>query len=165
VGYELNHAGIISICPPDFRPNHADNMLEVALSKWGLWEIINEWLHDSAEFDESDVWVLSWDMYVDWDDVIAEFNDDDPEFDTHYDLGEILDWVRESVAGDSNWLGDPDPKKDIADPENVTRIALEITQELTRATYTRLGTDVLNPVLQPFKVWRCSLYGGRYRTG
>jgi hypothetical protein len=162
----LDHMAVVSVCPPDSRPNRADNWLVYDYSKWGVWEHINELLHaNEGEFDEDDIWVLSWDLWWDMDEVVDEvgsgrYDDDGEEEIVEYTIYETLEWASEWVAQDTGWLG---AIEDLDEEEGPSRMALDITQEITRTPITVLGKDVLNVVLQPFIEWRCSLYKGGFR--
>jgi hypothetical protein len=155
---------VVSICPPEARPNRADNWLIYDSNKWGVWERVNEVLRES-DFDEDDIWVLSWDIWWDPDQIVDEvetgrYTDAGEEETVEYTIYETMEWAVEWVSQDSGWLG---AIADLDEEDGPTRMALDITQEIMRTPVTVLGEDVRNVEFAPFIEWRCSLYKGGFR--
>jgi hypothetical protein len=160
----LDMLAVVSICPPDSRPHGADNIIQIGTSLWDLWSYINEMIHDSeGDFDEDDVWVLTWEVYWDLDEVVHELetgqmNDDGTEETIPWTVYEVLEDAQEVISQDRQWLGEDN--EDLRDPDNVGQMALHVTATISGLPIVTMGQDVFNPELNSFIEWRSRLYGG-----
>lgn len=168
-----DHIGIVSILPAKYRPplyekyGRADNVFLVCESKWQMWEAIEEMIINTDEIlCDDDIWVVSWDVAWDLDEVIREHESgmtDENGDDVMYEvtIWETFDQVSEDISYSDEWLGDPN--MEAASPENAQRIAVDVSQMCTDWSGMTYGTDVTNAVVLPYIEWRCDLYGGRFR--
>lgn len=169
MGLGLDMLAIISICPPESRPHQADNIIQIGTDLWTLWEQVDELLLNAdGEFDENDIWLLTWEVYWDMDEVVEEFGSGciDPttgeEEIIQYTIYELIENANEMVAEDHQWLGEDTPH--IRDEQSVRDMALHVTAMVSGLPIVRYGQDVFNAELLPFIRWRSRLYGGHWRA-
>lgn len=163
----MDMLAIVSICPPSSRPHHADNIIQIGTTLWDLWEYVDELLLNAdGEFTETDIWLLTWEVYWDVEEVVEEFGTGhvDPntgeEETITYSIYELLENAQEIICEDGQWLGDPT----LHERDNVDDMALHITATVSGMPIVTLGRDVFNPELTSFVRWRSRLYGGVWTT-
>lgn len=169
----MDMLAIISICPPECRPRQADNIIQVGTDLWSLWEYVDELLLNAEidddgipSFNESDIWLLTWEVYWDVDEVVESFgagyeDETGKEVIVDYTVWDVLENAQEMIGQDTQWLGEPDPQ--LRDQQNVNDMALHVTSMITGLPIVQMNVDVFNPELTSFVKWRSRLYGGVWR--
>lgn len=168
MAYGMDMLAIISICPPEARPHQADNVIQIGTTLWDLWECVEELLLNAEDFSESDIWILTWEVYWDLEEIVEEFGTGciDPttgrEETITYTVDEMLENAYEIIAGDGQWLGEQ--VEWIQSERAVSDMALHSTAVVSGLPMVVLGRDVFNPELHSYIEWRSRLYGGVWTT-
>lgn len=171
MGALWHHCAVLSLCPnPEENRYQADNFLYIGESQANVWAQTKEWIDDQHEQDpdcgwsSSDIWVLSWDIWLDWefedtpptDPVTGEINED--EF--WYPIWDRLDMLNETVMYDNTWFGN---SQDPFDDDDAIHNALWMTEQLLMEPHLSYGLDLKNAKIEPYALWRARLYPSQFR--
>ena len=179
-----DYVAIVSSPNPDILPGggrlYGKNSLYICVSKWGLWEKLDEEreeceLNDNDWPDESEMWILGFKMTWDYDEVLdviahneGDLSDEEDieSWKEQYGDDEVMSFAHDRINDDTVWYGDPSYQAVCLEEKGddwFKFIAAEVYTSVARDSYAREGVEISDIVLLPYIEWEMSLYGGRTR--